>query len=154
MEMPTVGPEIKALTALFQGTWKGPEKLHPSPWDPNGGPAFGTWVAYPTLDGFYLQIDYTEERDGKVVYRGHGVHGWEASESVYFEYWFDNIGVSPRAPNKATLSGNVYTYLSSGPSGQSRFTYTFEGDQLRFTIEAQEEGGGWRMSHEGTYTRL
>lgn len=153
MEMPTVGAEIKALTTLFQGTWRGPETLHPSPWDPQGGPAFGTWVVYPSLDGFYLMVDYTEERDGKVVYRGHGVHGWEASEGVFFEFWFDNIGVTPRAPNHAQLQGNTYRYVSSGPSGASRFTYTFDGNTLRFTIEAQE-GDGWRMSHEGTYTRV
>jgi Protein of unknown function (DUF1579) len=153
MDMPTVGPEIKALTALFRGTWRGPEKLHPSPWDPAGGPAFGTWVVYPSLDGFYLLVDYTEERDGKVVYRGHGVHGWESSEGAFLEFWFDNIGVTPRAPNRATLTGTTYSYLSSGPSGASRFTYAFDGDQLRFTIEAQE-GESWRMSHEGTYTRV
>lgn len=154
MEMPTVGAEIRALTSLFQGTWRGPEKLLPSPWDPEGGLAYGTWIVYPSLDGFYLMVEYTEEREGRVLYRGHAVHGWDATDGCFFEYWFDNIGVTPRSPNRATLEGNVYSYVSSGPSGESRFTYRFDGAQLSFTIEARAEDGSWRTNHDGTYTRV
>lgn len=153
MEMPKPSAEIQTLSELFQGTWRGSETLHPSPWDPAGGPGFGTWVVHPSLDGFYLLVDYTEERGGKVVYRGHGVHGWEAREGRYLEYWFDNIGVTPRSPNVATLEGNVYRYFSESPGGTNRFTYVFEGDTLRFSIEVAAADGGWKPMHEGAYTR-
>ena len=78
MDMPKVSDEMKRLTELFAGTWRGEEKLYPSEWDPAGGPALGTWTVRPGVDGFCLLVDYDEERDGKVVYRGHGVHGWDS----------------------------------------------------------------------------
>jgi hypothetical protein len=37
MDMPKPGPEHKRLE-VFAGTWIGRELMHPSPWDPKGGP--------------------------------------------------------------------------------------------------------------------
>jgi hypothetical protein len=155
MEMPKPGDEQKKLAALFAGVWQGEAKLHPSAWDPKGGTAFDTWVVRPSLDGFFLLIDYTEERDGKIVYRGHGVHGWDTKEKAYLVYWFDNLGGIPKAPNKGTLDGSRYTYTSfEGSVGKSRFTYAWDGDRFEFSIEASPDGGAtWRPVHEGKYRR-
>ena len=73
---------------------------------------FGTWTVHPSLDGFCLLVDYTEEREGKINYRGHGIHGWDAQSKTYLGYWFDNIGVMPHEPVTATLDGTRYTYQS------------------------------------------
>ncbi|MCC7380491.1 MAG: DUF1579 family protein [Deltaproteobacteria bacterium] len=153
MEMPQITEQHRMLNELFSGTWRGEERLHPSPWDPEGGPAFATWIVRPSLDGFFLLVDYDEERGGKIVYRGHGVHGWDAGEKCYLVYWFDNAGVAPKAPSRATLEGGVYRYINESPNGRSRFTYRFQGDHLAFTIETSSDGKSWAAMHEGRYTR-
>jgi len=155
MHMPTVGPEQKRLNELFTGVWRGEEKLYPSDWDPKGGAAFGTWVVHPSLDGFCLLVDYTEERDGKINYRGHGVHGWDNHAKAYLGYWFDNIGVMPREPVKGALEGNRYTYTSDdGPMGWTKMTYEWANDTLEFRIDkSKDKGKTWTAMHEGRYTR-
>jgi hypothetical protein len=155
MEMPSVGAEQKRLTEIASGTWRGEEKLHPSDWDPQGGAAFGTWMIHPSLDGFCLLVDYTEERDGKIVYRGHGVHGWDAREQSFLAYWFDSIGVMPREPTRGKLEGNCYSYQSDdGPMGWSRMTYEWQGDVFAFRIDKSRDGGKtWAPMHEGRYQR-
>ena len=153
MQMPSVGAEQKRLTELFSGTWRGEEKLYPSDWEPKGGPAFGTWVVHASLDGFALLVDYSEERDGKIVYRGHGVHGWDAGESCFFAYWFDNIGMMPKQPVRAQLEGQRYTYSEQTPRGWTRMTYEWKGDSFELRIERGKNGKTWSPMHEGRYTR-
>ena len=155
MEMPKVGAEQKRLTELFTGTWRGEEKLYPSDWDPKGGTAFGTWTVHPSLDGFCVLVDYTEERDGKVNYRGHGIHGWDNQSKAFLGYWFDNIGVMPKEPVTGTLDGNRYTYTSDdGPMGWTKMTYEWKDDRMEFRIDkSKDQGKSWNPMHEGRYTR-
>lgn len=153
MEMPTVSESQTKLAALFSGVWRGEETLHPSQWDPKGGPAFGTWVVHPSLDGFALVVDYTEERDGKIVYRGHGIHTWSQQDNCFYAYWFDNIGIPPKAPSKAKLDGNRYSYGEPG-SGQ-RMTYSWTDGRFEFRIDTSHDGGTtWKPMHEGRYSRV
>ncbi len=155
MQMPEVSKEQRRLTELFAGTWRGEETLHPSEWDPKGGAAFGTWIVQPSLDGFFLLVDYTEERDGKVVYRGHGVHAWDAGERSFFSYWFDNMGGVPKTANRATLDGSRYTYdTDDGPMGISRFAYSWSDGRFEFSIQRSKDGSSWKPMHEGRYTRV
>jgi hypothetical protein len=153
MEMPKVSPEMLRLTELFVGTWKGEETLYPSEWDPVGGPAFGTWTVRPTAGGFCLAVDYVEERDGQVVYVGHGVHGRDAMDGSFHAYWFDNIGMMPKQGTKATLDGDRYTYTESSPRGHSRFTYAWRDGAFTFTIERSQDGTTWSPMHDGRYRR-
>jgi hypothetical protein len=153
MMMPSVSEQQRKLTELFSGTWRGEETLYPSDWDPKGGPAFGTWIVRAAVDGFAVLVDYDEERDGKIVYRGHGIHGWDAKENTFFCYWFDNIGVMPTQAIRATLDGNRYSYESEVPTGRMRMTYDFTGDKLEFRID-RNDGGTWNPMHVGRYTRV
>ncbi|MGE0872342.1 MAG: DUF1579 family protein [Kofleriaceae bacterium] len=146
--------EQNKLAEMFVGTWKGEEKLYPSQWDPTGGPAIGTWTVRRGVDGFCILVDYDEERDGKIVYRGHGVHGWQASEQCFYVYWFDNMGVIPVHGIKAQLAGNRYSYQSNdGPTGWTRMTYEWNGDRFEFRIDKSNDGTAWSPMHEGKYTR-
>ena len=155
MQMPTVGNEQKKLNELFSGTWRGEEKLFPSDWDPKGGTSFGTWVVHASLDGFALLVDYTEERDGKISYRGHGVHTWDPHGKTFLAYWFDNIGFPQKAGVAGHLDGNRYTYESDdGPQGWTRMTYSWSDNKLEFRIEKSKDSKKtWQPMHEGRYTR-
>ena len=153
MEMPKVSSEMTRLTELFVGTWRGEETLHPSEWDPVGGPARGTWTVRTGADGFVLLVDYDEERDGKVVYRGHGVHGWDNFAGGFFAYWFDNMGPMPKAGVPARLEGDRYTYTEASPMGHSRFTYAWADGGFSFAIERSKDGATWAPMHEGKYRR-
>jgi hypothetical protein len=153
MEMPTLSDEQKRLNELFTGTWRGEEKLYPSDWDPEGGPAFGTWTVTSSVDGWVCLVDYAEERHGKVVYRGHGVHTWDSAAKSFVCYWFDNIGFPPKQAIPARLVGNTYSYESDEPTGKMRMTYTFGSGTLEFKIEKSKDGSTWAPMHEGHYTR-
>jgi putative addiction module component (TIGR02574 family) len=82
MEIPKAGSQHERLRALV-GSWKGDEKMYPSPWDSQGGTAKGFTEARFDLDGMFVIADYRQERNGKVTYRGHGVFGWDAKQSAY-----------------------------------------------------------------------
>lgn len=153
MEMPKVSSEMQQLTALFRGTWEGEETLYPSAWDPVGGSASGVWTVKPGVDGFCLLVDYAESRGGKVLYRGHGVHGWDAAAGCFLAYWFDNIGIMPQSGSQARLAGNRYTYQESNPMGFTRFTYEWPGSDFTFRIERSRDGQTWSPMHDGRYRR-
>ena len=82
MEMPKPTEEHRRLEKLA-GKWTGEEKIHPTPWDPVGGPATSTWEAHVACDGFWLVADYVETRNGQVGYRGHGVYGYDRKERAW-----------------------------------------------------------------------
>jgi len=159
MPKPTPTEQQLRLNELFTGTWRGEETLHPTSWDPKGGTATGAWVCRTALDGFTVIADYEETRDGKVVYRGHGIHGWDPQAKQFLTYWFDSIGVMPPAPNKATLDGTTYSYLSVGDvdavKNTQRMTYAWpDATTFTFKIESSLDGGAtWKPVHDGTYTR-
>src|SRR5712671_4761725 len=92
--MPQPTEHHRKLAALA-GNWSGPEKLYPSPWGP-GGQATGRTSARLGLDGFFLLQDYQEEKDGTVVFRGHGVMGYDARDGSYLWHWFDSMGATAR----------------------------------------------------------
>jgi hypothetical protein len=152
--MPKLSDEQKRFADLFTGTWQGEETIYPSEHDAEGGIAFGSWTVEPTVDGFALLVDYSEQRGGAVGYRGHGVHTWDAQERCFFAFWFDNTGSVQRAGARATLEGDSYRYeMDGGPGKRSRMTYTFHGDDLVFRIEHSKDGGPWTPFHEGRYLR-
>ena len=102
MEMPKPTPQHQRLRGLV-GSWKGDEKMHPSPWDPKGGTAKGFFESRLDLDGMFVISEYRQERDGKVTYRGYGVFGWDSKQNAYTMYWFDSMGTDPGGPARVTF---------------------------------------------------
>jgi len=153
MDMPKPGEEHRKLQA-FVGEWKGDEKMFPSPWDPKGGPAKSRTVTKADLDGFFIVSDYTQERDGKVSYRGHGVYGWDSFQKHYTMHWFDTMGCDPGEPAKGVWEGNTVRFQSQHPMGHGRYTYVFDGkDRMTFKLEHSQDGKNWSMFMEGTSTK-
>lgn len=136
------------------GRWEGPEKLSPSPWGP-GGDATGRFDSRVALDGFFVVQDYVEEKDGRVVFKGHGVLGHDAASGQVAWYWVDCMGFVPDQPSRGTWQGDTLTLSKSTPQGASRYTFRFEGDDTHhFHIEGSFDGGNtWKTFMQGTYHR-
>jgi hypothetical protein len=153
IEMPVPQPEHKKLEALT-GTWTGEEKMHPSPWDPQGGPATSRTEGRVALGGFFVITNYTQHRNGQLSYEGHGVYGWDPAKRAFLMWWFDSIGSIPPGPARGVWEGNTLTFSSTSPMGHQRYVYTFEGhDRQRFRLEQSQDGKQWTLFMEGTYRR-
>jgi hypothetical protein len=151
--MPQPGPEHQKLHMLA-GKWEGEEDLRPSPWGP-GGRAIGRYDMRVAVDGFFVVQDYEEEKDGRVVFRGHGVYGWDANDKVYTWFWVDSMGQMPAGPSRGRWEGDTLTFESASPQGRGRYIHRFEGtDKYTFKLENSFDGGATFVTlMEGTYHR-
>jgi hypothetical protein len=152
MEMPEPTPAHQKLAA-FAGSWVGEEILHPSPWAPEKRTAVGRFENRIGVDGMYLITDYEEERDGKVVFRGHGVYGWDTRRERFTMFWFDSMGFSPHE-TLGTWEGETLAFTQRGDHGHARYVYEVkDADTYRFSIENSRDGETWTLVMEGIYKR-
>lgn len=150
--MPQPTEPHRKLAAL-EGTWSGTEKLYPSPWGP-GGSATGRMTSRIAVDGFFLVQDYEEEKDGQVVFRGHGVMGYDAQQKSYGWYWFDSMGSLPASASRGSWEGDTLTFFSEAPGQRSRYTFRLDGpDRYSFRIEGSRDGTKWAPFMEASYSR-
>ncbi len=153
MEMPRPGDAHRKLEALV-GTWEGDETLFPSPWDSKGGKAKASFTAGLELDGFFVIGDYAEERDGKIMYRGHGVFGWDDRERSYIMYWFDSMGGGNVVPARGTWTGDTLTFQHQTAMGHTRYSYQFtDVDHYVMRLDQSKDGRSWQPFVEGKYKR-
>lgn len=135
------------------GNWIGEEKIHPSPWDPHGGTAIGSVHNRVALDGFVVVQDYAHERDGRVVFRGHGVFTWNEAEQCYVLYWFDSMGVPPNI-FKGHFENDVLTMTSKDLQGHSRVLFDFTRDgRYTYRMEVSQDGNQWYLFTEASYDK-
>ncbi len=152
MEMATP-PAPHARLELLAGAFRGEEILHPSPALPAGGRAVGRFRSR-MFEEFFLITDYEQEQDGRVVFRGHGVYGFDAAEHCYTMHWFDSLGSDPGAPVKGRWAGDHLVFQREGALGQQRYAYTLEGaGAFRFVMSFSADGANWRTLLEGRYAR-
>jgi hypothetical protein len=138
MDMPRPGP-AHARLMRFAGRWSGTEQLSPSPWGP-GGAAIGRTTCHESLDGMALVQEYEEEKDGAIVFHGHGVFLVEPDTQDVLWWWFDSMGFPPE-PARGKWEGDVLRFEKSTPRGDARYRYEFNGnDRYRFTIENRFPG--------------
>jgi hypothetical protein len=152
--MPKPNENHRRLLALA-GEWVGDEKLSLSPWGP-GGAAVGRTTSRPALDGFFLLQDYVEEKDGRTVFRGHGIFGWDDRQHCYVWYWFDSMGMAPPAPARGAWEGDTLTFTNEGGGQTNRYVFRFAGkDHYALLIESSRDGGAtWQTLIEGDYRRV
>ena len=151
--MPQPTDEHKKLYILA-GEWEGDENIAPSPWGP-GGPARGFSSIHVAVDGFFVVQDYVEVKDGRTVFRGHGIYGWDAAQQTYTWYWCDSMGQVPPQPSRGRWQGDTLVFQSSSPQAQGRYTYRFEGEAIyHFKLENSFDGGDtWLTFMDGTYKK-
>lgn len=133
MDMPRPGPAHARLQRLV-GEWSGREQLSPSPWGP-GGTATGHFHCSEALGGMALLQDYHEEKDGGVVFQGHGVFVVEPGSETVLWWWFDSLGFPPD-PARGHWDGDTLKFEKHTPRGSARYRFEFAGeDRYRFVIE-------------------
>lgn len=153
MEMPKPTAQHEKLGQLA-GKWSGHETLHPSPWAPEKREATGRFEMRMAVDGMFLINDYEEERDGAIVFRGHGVYGYDAKRDRYTMYWFDSMGGSPNE-TLGVWQGDTLTFEASANGHSSRYVYELKGpNALRFSILASTDGKEWKTFMEGDFERV
>lgn len=151
--MPKPGAEHRQLERLV-GHWSGTDTIHPTPWDQAGGTALGRVNARLALGGFYLLLDWEQERNGKVGFEGHGVLGWDPRGKCYTMHWFDSSGIEHGAPAIGTWEGKVLTLThETTHMGQSRQIYDIRDQELRFSLQSSRDGREWSTFIEAVYRR-
>ncbi len=152
MDMPKPGPEHARLAALI-GSWEGEEQLQPSPWGP-GGTATGRGVYRSVTDGMAIVQDYEEEKDGAIVFSGHGVFTIDPANGDVLWWWFDSMGFPPDGPARGRWDGDTLILNKSTPRGDGRYRYRLNGDRYEFSIEnrfADQED--FSLFMKGSYER-
>lgn len=152
MEMPKPTADHERLGKLA-GIWKGTEKMHPSPWDPQGGEAKGTTRARIALDGFAVIADYEQTRGGKHTFAGHGVYTWDTEKKEVVMHWFDSMGQG-REEFRGAWKGDSLVLQSQCASGFARMTSQFAGSgKMTSRMEMSEDGKKWNALFDGSYER-
>lgn len=152
MDMPKPGPHHERLARLV-GDFEGDEELQPSPWGP-GGPARGRIAFRSAAGGMSFIQDYEEEKDGAVVFGGHGVFLIEPESGDVLWWWFDSMGFPPDGPARGTWDGDTLTLTKSTPRGDGRYVYRLHTSGYEFTIENRFPGqDDFNLFMRGDYTR-
>lgn len=150
MEMPKPGPAHQQLAKLA-GHWTGSETLHPSPWDPQGGPATGKVTNRVALDGFAVVQDYEQVRGGAVSFRGHGVF-FVDGEGKPALHWWDTMGGCFSAFT-GQWQGDTLVMTSSSPMGWFRCRFGIAGARYTFAMDASQDGKQWMETMNGSYSK-
>jgi len=153
MDMPKPTAAHEKLAKLI-GRWSGPETMPPGPWAPGGGTALGRVENRAALDGFVVIQDYAQERDGEVVFRGHGVFGWNPGAGHYTLHWFDSMGMGVNE-YRGDFAGDVLSLISDSPMGKSRAVFDLgAAGRYVFRMDVSQDGQAWTTFMEGSYTRV
>ena len=150
MDMPKPGVAHRKLEPLV-GRVRGEETMHPSPWDPQPSRALGETEGRLALDGFAIVQDYTQETNGAVTFRGHGVFAHDAASDEYVMHWWDSMGL-PACEFRGAFDGNVLQLDAKQAQHPSRLRYELGAQGYRFAMEVQAEGK-WKPFIEAEYRR-
>lgn len=150
---PQPTPHHQKLHALA-GAWIGEEMLAETPWM-KGGKAQGFVWTQPILDGFFLEHDYRQERDGEETFRAKGLFTFDLDRNDYRLFWFDNLGFAPAEPAGGMWDGNTLTVFRKSSRAQARHTITIRNArEYEHVIENSWDGGlSWAPVMTGLYRR-
>lgn len=153
MDMPEPGAAHKLLHALA-GDWVGDEKMHPSPWTPQGGTSTGRVKNKVALDGMVVVQHYEQETSGAVNFRGHGIFTFDPKLNQHVLYWFDSMQQSPPNVFKGGFQGQRLVVVSQSEQGQVRATFDLSApENYRYMMEVSGDGKQWMPMVEGSYRR-
>jgi hypothetical protein len=111
---------------------------------PEGGKVTG-WVDNQlALDGFAVIQDYQQRRGDAVIFRGHGVFGWDAAAQEHTLHWFDSMGLAPSV-FRGRFDGEILTLTAQQDQGYTRATWDFTPTRsYHYRMEVSSDGDQWR----------
>jgi hypothetical protein len=154
MEMPRPTADHQRLH-LLAGEWTGREKMHPSPWDPQGGEAEGRVSNRLSLDGFAIAQDYEQKRGGQTTFRGICIMAYDANAKEYQMHWWDSMG-TPVNVFRGGFEGDALKLTCENPAAKSRCTFDLaqaRAGRYSFLMEVSPDGKQWFPFMEGDYLR-
>lgn len=152
MRLPALTEPHRRLERLV-GSWRGEEKLEPTPLDPQGATAVASVRNVLGLDGFAVVQDYAQERDGRTTLRGHGLFRWDQERQEYVLHWFDSMGQEP-TEYRGTFDDGVLSLQCLRAEGRTRAVWDFrEPKRHTFRMEVSPDGKRWFLAMEGRYER-
>jgi Protein of unknown function (DUF1579) len=136
------------------GDWVGEEMMHDSRWF-EAGPAMGYCCNRVALDGFCVVQDYRQERDGKVIFRGHGVFSFDVEDRLTKLFWFDSLGYIGPSPATGGWTEGALTLVRGSLRGAARHVYSFgTPDEYDFRLQFSPDSYGWSDVVTATYRRV
>jgi hypothetical protein len=98
----------------------------------------------------------TKPLDGRTVFRGHGIYGWNAQQQTYTWYWCDSMGQVPSQPSRGRCRGDTLVFESSSPQARVATRTASSGDSTyHFKLENSFDGGKtWLTFMDGTYRKM
>jgi hypothetical protein len=146
--------EGHALLHALAGDWAGDEMMHESRWfEP--GPAQGFVANHIALDGFAVTQDYRQERDGAIIFRGHGVFTYDAEDRLTKLFWFDSLGYVGPSPATGSWKDGVLTLVRGSLRGAARHVYSFLApDEYRLAVQFSPDSVGWSDVLTASYRRI
>ena len=141
------------MLARLAGRWSGNETLHPP--DAPRQRAYGRFDMRRTCEGFFLVSDYEQSMDNVVVYRGHGVYGWEQSIARFTMFWFDEYaGGGSVKPILGAFEDDCLCFQHAVEPGFKRYVYELVADdEFTFRLESSMDGAAWITHLDGRYRR-
>lgn len=142
--------ELHRSLHRLEGTWRGEERIAPSPWDPTGAVASAEVRNQVALDGLVVIQEYDQSRAGAVVFQGHGIFSVNGPEIVLD--WWDNWSATPRQ-FRGQVTGETLTLLSRDPKGMARASWRIGATEYSYTLEVSPDGAQWSRYIAATYRR-
>ncbi len=153
MDMPKPTAAHRLLHALA-GDWIGDEKMHPSPWAPQGTRAIGRVKNKAALDGMAVIQHYEQEMSGIVNFKGHGIFTFDHKLNQHVLYWFDSMLQSPPNFFKGGFTGSTLVLISQSEQGQIRASWELAAPEAySYRMEVSGDGEQWSPMMEATYRR-
>ena len=146
--------EVTGSLCRLAGRWLGRETLHsPAGTEPEGQ-AEGRF-SNRIFEGRYLVNEYEQSVDGKVVFRGHGIYGFDPGSKCYSMYWVDSNGTPPGSPLLGVFEENQLVFLKRGDGGTTRYAYRFDAENcFRFGLSVSADGQIFQPVLTGRYERV
>jgi len=135
------------------GRWVGSEILHSLSGVEPERKAQGCF-SNRIFEARFLINDYEQSVDGEIVFRGHGVYGFDPGSGRYSMYWIDSQGGAVGPIVAGDLEANRLVFLRQGAGGATRYAYTFEGPGgFRFELSVSLDGRTFRPVLAGRYEK-
>src|SRR5262249_5187940 len=77
----------------------------------------------------------------------------DGGQKCYTLHWFDSYGTPPGKPGRGQWEGETLMFEHESPKHRGRTSFRVAEDELRFKVEMDADGKGWKPAVEGHYHR-